>query len=97
MFLIFFVLSFFLSSQPTALTPEVLHSKQPPVVRKFSGDGPYELGYEHSCDLPPAHFCREYWWAECTSCCMLFVGAYARMTHQLQVHGRHHVIKFLLK
>ena len=47
------LLSFFFK-QPSAITRLVLHSKKPPVTRKFSEDGPFELRFEHNCDLTPA-------------------------------------------
>ena len=36
----------------------MLHSKQPPVARKFSGSVPFELGFERNCDIAPALFDR---------------------------------------
>ena len=65
----------------------MLHSKQPPIVRKFSGDGPF--GYDS--DLPPAPFCERTEGVDCASCWMPFVSARARMTHQPQVHGQQYI------
>ena len=35
----------------------MLHSKKPPVARNFSEDGPFELRFEHNCNLTPVIFC----------------------------------------
>ena len=42
----------------------MLCSKKPPVARKFSEDGPFELRFERNCDLTPAIFLRG--WLRCT-------------------------------
>ena len=64
----------------------MLHSKKPPVARKFSEDMPFELHFEHNSDLTPAFFAGKTEGQsikdaihQCTS--------RARMTHQLQLHG----------
>ena len=33
-----------------------MRSKKPPVARKFTEDGPFELRFEHNRDLTPAIF-----------------------------------------
>ena len=50
-----------LLSSPASLTPECrksLHSKQPPVCRKFSGDDHFELPSERNLDLLHVLFLR---------------------------------------
>ena len=43
----------------SAVTGHVQHSKQPPIVRYFSGNGSCELCFERSWDLPPVLSCGE--------------------------------------
>ena len=73
----------------------MLCSKKPPVTRKLSEDGPFELRFERNCDLTPCDFfAGKIEGAEgaglldairqCTR---------ARMTHQPQLRGRYHVTK----
>ena len=64
-----------------------------PIVRKFSGDGPFELCFERDWDLPSALFAGKIeGHAECTGCWKPFVSCTrARMTHHLHVCGQHRI------
>ena len=65
----------------------MFRSKKPP-VRKFSGDGFFELRFERNWDLTPVIFCRvrlrgrAYWLLDVICQCTR-----ARMTHQPQLHA----------
>ena len=59
-----------------------------------AGESPFELCFEFNCDLPYAIFGEKTASAQCTNCWMPFVDAYARMTHQSQVHGWNNVANF---
>ena len=67
---------------------KVLCSKLPPVAREFSGGGAFALGFVRNCDITPALFNRG---GSVLAVGSHFVGARARITHQPQVRGRHHL------
>ena len=55
-----------------------MHSKEPPVARKFTEDGPFELRFERNCDLTPATFVGKTEGAERTGCWTPFINAHMR-------------------
>ena len=63
----FFFLSSSFFNQPCAITQLVLHSKQPPVARKFSGSVHFELGFEHNCTSLKCSSVGKTEGAECTN------------------------------
>ena len=73
------VLSYFLL-QPaySAIRRYVQHSKQPPIVTKFSGDGPFELCFECNWDLTFVFSWGKTEGAECIGNWMPFVNAHMR-------------------
>ena len=70
----------------------MLRSKKPPVARKFSEDGPFELNFERNCDLTLAIFCgedwggRAYWLLDA-----IHTHVCAQMTHQPQLRARYRI------
>ena len=77
--------------------------KKPPVARKFSEDGPFELYFEHITvtSLLRFFFAGKIEGANCTNCWKPFIGAHARiyhkLTHQPQVRRQHCITNFACK
>ena len=83
--------SSFFSSQPSAWAQDVLHLKLPPVSRKFSGMIIFSFFLSVTSTYLMCFFAGKEG-AEYTS---PFVGACARVMHQLEVHGWHHITIFI--
>ena len=89
-----------LSSSPASLVPEceVLNMKQPPILcRKFSWDDHLNSFLNITLTCLVRFFAGKTEEAKCTNCWKTFVGACARMTHQLQVRGQLRITIFIEK
>ena len=56
--------------------------------QEISEDGPFELRFDHNCNLIPVIFVEKTEGAECTGCWTPFVNTHVWMMHQPQLRAR---------
>ena len=64
---------------------------------KFSGDGTFELCFEHNCDLPLCLLALKTEEAQCTGCWMPFINAHVHKDDTSTAIRRQHCVTKLLK